>query len=456
MKRPLLAFTALIGAASLCAAPQPPAGFTALFNGRDLSGWRGGTTFDHRKLLEMPEAERAAQIAKWTASMLEVDPKTGKSHWYVEREDLVNDGKGAYASTENDYGDFELRLDYKTVAGADSGIYLRGVPQVQIWDVNQKDNAKKPDRRPRFGSGGLFNNKPDSPGRDPLVRADKPFGEWNAVRVVMVGSRVSVWLNQKLVVDHAIMENYYDAKLPAAQRRPVPARGPIQLQTHGGEIRWRNIFLREIGSEEANKLLASRGGEGFKRVFNGKNLDGWAGALDSVEIKDGAMVWLKGKGGVPYWNKELGDFQVRLLFKVPPGGNNGLAIRYPGSGNAAYDAMTELQVIDENYNQVKKLPPAKHIDPRQYHGSVYGMVAAQRGYQRPVGDWNFQEVTVKGPTIRVELNGTVILDTDVGKIDMATVMGKKAHPGKDRTRGFFGFAGHNDPVEFKDIFIKEL
>jgi hypothetical protein len=451
-----LTFAALIVSAALLQAAQPPPGFTALFNGKDLTGWRGGTTFDHRKLLEMPEAERAAQIAKWTATMTELDAKTGKPNWHVERDELVNEGRGAYASTIKDYGNFELLLEYKTVAGADSGIYLRGVPQVQIWDINQPDQAKRPDRRPRLGSGGLFNNTVGAPGRDPLVKADKPFGEWNKVRVVMVGSRVSVWLNQKLVVDHAIMENHYDAKLPVAQRRPVPPRGPIQLQTHGGEIRWRNLFLREIAPGEANKLLASRGGEGFKKIFNGKNLDGWAGALDSVEVKDGSIVWKQGKAGVPYWNKELGDFKVRLMFKLPPGGNNGLAIRYPGKGNAAYDAMTELQILDENYNAVKKLPPGKQIDLRQYHGSVYGMIAAARGYQHPIGEWNFQEVTVQGPRIKVELNGTVILDGDVSTVDMANVMAKKAHPGKDRTRGFFGFAGHNDPVEFKDVFIKEL
>ena len=116
-------------------AAQPPAGFTALFNGKDLKGWRGGSTFDHRKLLAMTPEQRAEQIKKWTApdqkgGMMELG-KTGKAHWYVEGDDLVNDGFGAYATTEKDYGDFELLLEYKTVAKADSGIYLRGVPQVQ-------------------------------------------------------------------------------------------------------------------------------------------------------------------------------------------------------------------------------------------------------------------------------------------------------------------------------------
>ncbi len=117
--------------------------------------------------------------------------------------------------------------------------------------------------------------------------------------------------------------------------------------------------------------------------------------------------------------------------------------------------MTELQVIDENYYAARNQPDKK-LDPRQQHGSIYGMVPAVTGYQRPIGEWNFQEVTVKGSTIKVELNGTVILDADVTKVDMATVMDKKAHPGKDRQRGFFGLAGHSDPVVFKDLSIKEL
>lgn len=460
----LVRLSALIAGIVLAAsahAAQPPAGFTALFNGKDLAGWRGGTTYDHRQLLELPAAERDALIAKWTASLTE--QKDGKPHWRSEGGVLVNDGLGGYATTQKDYGDFELLLEYKLAPGADSGVYLRGVPQVQIWDTAIPDTK---DIGYAKGSGGLWNNTKGTPGRDPLVKADKPVGEWNALRVMMVGSRVSVWLNKKLVVDHVILENYYDKnnkKLKPEDRRPVPAKGPIQLQTHGGATHWRNIFLREIGTDEANKLLASRGNEGFTRIFNGKNLDGWVieekgpvkTPADVMDIKDGTLVWRAGRGGTPYWNQELKDFQVRLMFKLPPGGNNGLAIRYPGKGNAAYDGMTELQIIDENYYAARNQPDKK-LDLRQYHGSAYGMVPAARGYLRPIGEWNFEEVTVKGSTLKVEVNGTVILDTDLKNVDMATVMAKSAHPGKDRTSGFFGFAGHTDPVAFKDIAIKKL
>jgi len=415
------------------AGAKQPKRFAALFNGQDLTGWRGGETFDHRKLLAMPADQRDAQIAKWTETM--------KAHWRAENGELVNDGQGAYATTEKDYGDFELLVEYKTVPKADSGIYLRGCPQVQIWDYTDQGKfgigADK-------GSGGLWNNSPGAPGKDPLVLADKPFGEWNAFRILMVGARVSVWLNEKLVVDHALMENYYDRKLP------VPAKGPIQLQTHGGEIRWRNILIREIGAEEATRILADHSNAGFKSIFNGRDFTGWAGPTNNYEVVDGVLQCQARKGGTIYTTEEYGDFVARLEFRLPAGGNNGLAIRYPGEGDVAYTGMCELQVLSEDYEQVH----GQKLDLRQYHGSAYGAVAAAQGYQRPVGEWNFQEVTVKGSTIKVELNGTVILDCD-----MATVkefMGKREHPGKDRKSGYFGFAGHNDPVAFRNVQIKRL
>ena len=441
-----LAGTSLLVGASVTSLaqtdPAPPIGFTALFNGRDLVGWRGGDTFDYRKLMAMPEAERGKMVEKWTASMHEVNPKTGKPHWYIENGELVNDGFGAYASTDQPLGDFEFFVDYKTVAKADSGIYLRGVPQVQIWDHTEADPQGLGRAK---GSGGLWNNSPGRPGKDPAVLADKAFGEWNKFRVLMVGSRVSVWLNDKEVVDHAILENYYDRKTP------VPAMGPIRLQTHGGEIRWRNIYARNIPGDEANGILSRKGEDpGFKSIFNGKDFTGWDGPLDNYEIVDGAVRCKAHKGGTIYTKEQYADYVVRFEFKVPPGGNNGLAIRYPGKGDTAYDGMCELQILDEKYEEVTK----SKLDPRQVHGSAYGMIAAHRGYQRPAGEWNFQEVTIQGSRIKVELNGTVILDGDVSQAK--DFMANSPHPGKDRTVGHFGFAGHSDPVSFRNIRIKKL
>ncbi|RMG41987.1 MAG: DUF1080 domain-containing protein, partial [Planctomycetota bacterium] len=276
----------------------------------------------------------------------------------------------------------------------------------------------------------------------PLVRADNPVGQWNRFRILQVGSRTSVWLNGKLVVDHTIMENYWD------RSRPLFPRGPVQLQTHGGEIHWRNLFARDIPVEEANRILASHGDEGFVPIFNGKDLTGWTGAVDGYEVVDGAIRCRKGHGGVLFTKEKYRDFVVRLEIRIPPGGNNGLAIRYPGKGDAAYAGMCELQVLDNT------APKYARLDPRQYHGSAYGMVPAHRGYLRKPGEWNFQEVTVKGSTIRVELNGYEILNTDLSKV--TKFMGNRPHPGKDLKEGHFGFAGHGDPVEFRNIRIKRL
>ena len=210
-------------------ADAPPEGFRSLFNGKDLSGWHGNNPHQGLKLTG---EKKAADLAKQRTDF--------PQHWRVENGELVNAGTGPYATTDEAFGDIELRLEYKTVAKADSGIYLRGTPQVQIWDLNQVFDPKKPDRKPHLGSGGLFNNTPGTPGRDPLVVADKPFGEWNAFRIVQQGDVTSVWLNGRMVVDRAKMENYWD------RAKPLPAKGPIMLQTHGGEIRWRNLFVKTL------------------------------------------------------------------------------------------------------------------------------------------------------------------------------------------------------------------
>jgi len=219
--------------------PKPPTGFRAIFNAKDLSGWCGLNPHEGANLKGDKKEEN---LKKQRADFAK--------HWRVENGELVNIGTGPYATTEAEFGDIEFLIEYKTVPKADSGIYLRGTPQIQIWDWNQKFDPKNPTRKPHLGSGGLFNNTPGSPGRDPLVLADKPFGEWNQFRIRQIGAKTWVWLNGKTVVDGAVMENYWDRK------KPLPEKGPIMLQTHGGEIRWRNLFVREIPADEAKALTA--------------------------------------------------------------------------------------------------------------------------------------------------------------------------------------------------------
>ena len=409
---------------------QDPGKWEPIFNGQDLTGWYGIDSMSPEKMKEMSRDELSKRKEQHRSDTIK--------HWTVENNELVNDGAGPYLTTETWYGDYELQLEYKTVAKADSGIYLKATPQVQIWDFTEAGG--KWNLGADKGSGGLWNNSKGAAGKDPLVLADKPFGQWNKIRIQQIGARTSVWLNEKQVVDHAIMENYWN------RSGPLATSGPIQLQTHGGEIRWRDIKVRQLAADEANRILREKNDEGFASMFNGKDFTGWSGPVDNYQVVEGSLLCRKGKGGTIFTEKEYSDFAVRFEFKLPPKGNNGLAIRYPGKGDTAYVGMCELQILAEDY-------PGK-LDDRQLHGSAYGMVAASRGYLRDNGEWNFQEVTVKGSTIKVELNGSVILDTDLSQV--SEFMADRPHPGKDRVKGHFGFAGHGDPVEFRNISIRDL
>jgi len=216
----LIAGVGLAGAPCSWAADNtPPEGFVALFNGKDLTGWKGLVANPPRRA-KMSAEELAKAQAKADEQM--------RKHWKVVDGVLVFDGKGKNLCTVKDYGDFELYVDWKIKPGGDSGIYLRGSPQVQIWD---------PARHPE-GSGGLFNNK-KHPSK-PLVCADHPVGQWNTFRIKMIGDRVTVWLNGKLVVDNVVMENYWE------RDKPIYPTGSIELQNHGNTLYFKNIYIREI------------------------------------------------------------------------------------------------------------------------------------------------------------------------------------------------------------------
>jgi hypothetical protein len=212
---------------------QPPPGFTSLFTGKDLSGWRGRepnySPYEQAKLT--PE-ELAAKQAAWNAER--------DLHWRADaaKGEIVSDGNSPHLATVKDYGDFELYVDWLMVSpNGDSGIYLRSYPQVQIWDPN---NPREVRNGAPKGSGALWNNNAENPGKWPLVKADKPVGEWNTFHIRMVGQKVWVWLNDQLTVDGQVLDNYFD------RTKPVLPTGPIELQTHGSEIRFRNIFIKEL------------------------------------------------------------------------------------------------------------------------------------------------------------------------------------------------------------------
>jgi hypothetical protein len=399
-------------------------GFTQLFDGRTFEGWKGLVADPPARAKMTPEALAKAQA--------DADGRM-RAHWNVVDGVLVFDGKGESLCTASDYGDFELLVDWKIEKAGDSGLYLRGSPQVQIWDP-----AANP-----VGSGGLYNNQKGK--SVPSEKADHPVGEWNAFRVIMIGERVSVYLNDSLVVDNVVLENYWE------RDKPIYPTGQIELQAHGNILYFRNIFLREIPRDTAAPPLAqSEADEGFAPLFNGRDLEGWTGDTNGYAAEDGKIVVRPELGsGNLYTVKEYADFVLRFEFKLAPAANNGLGIRAPLEGDAAYAGL-ELQILEDGS------PVYWGLRPYQYHGSIYGVVPARRGCLRPPGEWNTEEVTVRGRRVTVAVNGETVVDADLDAASAGGTIDGNEHPGLKRTSGHIGFLGHGSPVEFRNIRIREL
>ncbi len=403
---------------------QPPKGFAALFNGKDLTGWKGlvGTPVTRKK---STAEELSKTQGKADEAMCE--------HWKVVDGVLCFDGKGDSLCTAKDYGDFELLVDWKIEEVGDSGIYLRGSPQVQIWDPANSG----------VGSGGLYNNKIDP--SKPLKQADKPVGEWNTFRIIMIGQRVTVYLNNVLVVDNVVMENYWE------RDKPIYPVGQIELQSHSSPLYFRNIFLRNISRDEGIKILSEQEKtEGFVALFNGKDLTGWTGDTKGYVAEGGRIViYPERSSGNLYTTDEFANFIFRFEFRLTPGANNGLGIRTLLEGDAAYVGM-EIQILDDTS------PKYNGLKPYQFHGSIYGVVPSKQGHLKPVGEWNSEEVIADGRHIIVKLNGTTIVDADIDKASTPATIDGRDHPGLKRDKGHIGFCGHGDYLEFRNIRIKRL
>lgn len=404
-------------------------GFESMFNGKDLSGWKGlvGNPIGRAKMSE-EELLRAEADANAKA----------KSDWIVQNGLLVFTGHGDNLCTVKKYGDFEMYVDWKITEKGDAGIYLRGSPQVQIWDTSRREVGAQ------VGSGGLYNNKTYQ--SKPTAVADNAINQWNHFHIIMKGDKVTVFLNGIKVTDQVVLENYWDRNLP------IFSKEQIELQAHGTYVAYRNLYIRELPADDLTTALSPEEiNQGFESLFNGSHLDKWVGSKTSYVVKDGAIEVdpTGGSGGNLYTEKEYADFELRFQFQLTPGANNGLGVRAPLTGDAAYVGM-ELQILDN------ESPVYAKLNPYQYHGSVYGVIPALRGYLKPTGEWNDQTVILKGEQIKVILNGQVILDGNINEASANGTADKRDHPGLKNKSGHIGFLGHGDVVRFKHIRIKDL
>ena len=390
----------------------PPEGFGALFNGRNLDGWKG--------LVENPGARAKMTPMQLAAAQTKAD-SIMSAHWSVADGVLVFDGKGESLCTAKDYADVEMLVDWKIEKNGDSGIYLRGSPQVQIWDP-----AQWPE-----GSGGLYNNQ-KNPAK-PLRRADKPIGEWNTFRIRMIGERVTVHLNDVLVVDSVVLENYWDRSLS------IFPTGQIELQSHSSPLYFKNIFLREI---PRRKPLFSGS------LFNGADLTGWKiieGKEGAWGVSDGVLFTTGEGGGWLSTDREYDNFQLDLDFRLPVGGNSGVFLRSPHQGDPAYTGM-EIQVLDDYATQYANL------QPWQYCGSIYGVAAPTVRASKKANEWQHYRIVAHGPRITVTLNDQMIVDADL----VAHMEKESRHPGLKRRSGFIGLQSHSLRVEYRNITLTEL
>ena len=403
-------------------------GFVSLFNGKDLTGWKGlvGNPVSRAKM-----TEQELLLAEAAASA------KAQQDWVVKDGLLIFTGHGDNLCTVKKYGDFEMYVDWKITEKGDAGIYLRGSPQVQIWDTSRREVGAQ------VGSGGLYNNQKNQ--RMPLSVADNKIGEWNTFHITMIGDKVSVELNGVLVTDNVVLENYWDRKIP------IFIKEQIELQAHGTYVAYRNIYVREIPGNLTSALSEEEKQQGFDMLFDGTNLDKWIGNKTGYLVENGTMVVnpAGGSGGNLYTANEYGDFEYRFEFQLTPGANNGLGIRTPTEGDAAYVGM-ELQILDNEADIYKNL------QAYQYHGSVYGVIPARRGFLKPTGEWNEEVVIAKGSKIKVILNGQVIMDGDIKDASKNGTADHKEHPGLHNPKGHIGFLGHGSVVRFRNIRVKGL
>lgn len=426
-----LAILILLGIANLASAEKlnvPPKGFVALFNGKDISGWQGLAGKGGNPLSRMKMSPQQLATAQAAAD------QQAREHWQAKDGVLVFDGKGKSLCTKKKYGNFEMYVDWKIHEKGDSGIYVRGAPQIQIWD---------PKHAKGVGSGGLYNNK-QNPSK-PLVVADNPIGEWNTFFIRMVGERVTVKLNGKLVTDNVILENYWDRK------QPIFAREQIELQNHGNTLYFRNIYIRELPDVET---AATRSDQNFFALYDGSSLSSWNFEKGGWTIdEDGNLARQPGKRGNYIWSKEsFDDFTLDLDFKMSKGCNSGVFVRTANPKSPVQTGI-EIQILDSH----GRSGLGAHAC-----GAIYDLVAPTTDAARAAGKWNHMTVTAKGSKLSVVLNSKLVAQMD---LDRWAEAGKNPDGTKNKFKtalkdfkrsGFIGFQDHGKPVWLRNVRVKRL
>ncbi len=279
-------------------------------------------------------------------------------------------------------------------------------------------------------------------------RMGVPSGTWTKARLIRIGSVVDLWIDGQRQSGHSTLGNpFVNGGWDA-----IAKNGPLVFEAHNAQAELDKVIVRELRPADAVAYLSSRGPDNRMALPITEDMAGWAGATAAVQVGNGMMTWKEGeRGKILYWSDVLKDFEFEFEFKVTQGANNGVVLRYSGTGRAIHASICEIQIVDQDYAAV-----SKPIETKKLHGSAYGMAAARQGYQHAVGEWNHQKITVRGLHVLVELNGTTILDADLRAIPESEILGGKRLEGLGRDSGYVGFAGHGDIISFKNIYLRKI
>ena len=394
-------------------------GLQLLINENGLSGWEG---FNVDPMLVKTMHSKKPANDKSNADADEI------RNWSVRDGQLSGIGNSAIATVKK-YGDFELFIGIQVMDSAGAGaIFVRGVPLLEF--------SRKATEESSLGNSGIKK-----------LTLGNPEGEWNSFHIIMKGDRVSIFENGTEIMSRGVLENSWNPKLP------IPSEGQIALWASGSGIKYRDIYIKEMAAIRPFVLSEEEKNDGFSILFDGTNMFQWTGNMADHIMEDGniSVTPKNWEHSNLYTKSDYGDFILRFEFQLTPNANSGIGIRAPApvDGHPGYSG-TEIQILDDDADIYKNLKPY------QYHGSVYGVIAAKRGFLKPTGDWNYQEISVIGSRIKVTLNGTTIVDGDVVEASKNGTIDGKDHPYLLRSTGRIGLLGHGDRIKFRNIRIKSI